>query len=61
MAETKGKASTKAKNKYNAANYERITLMVPKGKKEIIRAFAERRGESVNGFVNKAIDEAMAK
>lgn len=59
MAETQGKASTRAKNKYNAANYERIALVVPKGKKAKIKAYADSKGESINGFVNKAIDKAM--
>ncbi len=54
-----GKASTRAKNKYNAENYERISLVVPKGKKEQIKAHAESQGESLNGFVNRAIDEAI--
>ena len=54
-----GKASTRAKNKYNAANYERISLVVPKGKKEQIKSHAENQGESLNGFVNRAIDETI--
>lgn len=59
MAESQGKPSTRAKNKYNAANYERIALVVPKGKKAKIKAYADSKGESINGFVNKAIDKAM--
>lgn len=54
-----GKASTRAKNKYNAENYDRISLSVPKGKKETIKNYAESKNESLNGFVNRAIDEAM--
>lgn len=54
-----GKASTRAKNKYNAAKYERIALVVPKGKKDIIKAYAQSKGESLNSFVNKAIDNEM--
>lgn len=54
-----GKASTRAKNKYNAANYDNLRIVVPKGKKEKIKAFAESKNESLNGFVNRAIDEAM--
>ena len=61
MAENQGKPSTRAKNKYNAANYERIALVVPKGKKAKIKAYADSKGESINGFVNKAIDKAMEK
>lgn len=54
-----GKASTKAQNKYIAKAYDRINLVVEKGKKEIIKSHAESRGESVNGFINRAIDEAI--
>lgn len=54
-----GKASTRAKNKYNAANYDSLRIVVPKGKKDKIKAHAESKGESINGFVNRAIDEAM--
>lgn len=54
-----GKASTRAKNKYNAANYDSLRIVVPKGKKDQIKAYAESKNESLNGFVNRAIDEAM--
>ena len=46
-------------NRYIAKSYDRINLTVPKGKKEIIQNFAQSVGESVNGFINRAIDEAM--
>lgn len=46
-------------NRYIAKSYDRINLTVPKGKKEIIQNFAQSIGESVNGFINRAIDEAM--
>ena len=54
------KTSAAAKNKWNRANYDRIELIVPKGKKEEIKAHADARGESVNGFINRAIDEVIA-
>lgn len=59
MEETKGTPQTRAKNKYNAKAYDRIALQVKKGRKDIIKAHAENRGESLNGFINKAIDEKM--
>ena len=55
-----GKASTRAKNKYNAANYDRIALSVKKGQRDIIKAHADAMGESLNGFVNRAIDETIS-
>ena len=56
-----GKTSAASINKYIAKAYDRINLTVPKGKKEIIQAHAEARGESVNGFINRAISEAMER
>jgi uncharacterized protein (DUF1778 family) len=53
------KAQQKAVNKYMAANYDRINLTVPKGDKDIIKAHAESMGESVNGFINRAIENQM--
>lgn len=61
MADSQGTAQTRAKNKYNAKAYDRIALQVKKGRKDIIKAHAEQRGESLNGFVNRAIDEAMER
>ena len=54
-------AQRKAVAKYNAANYERIELRVEKGQKQAIKAHAESRGETLNGFVNRAIQEAVAR
>ena len=53
------KAQQNATNKWIAKAYDRINLTVPKGKKEEIQAFAEANGESVNGFINRAISETM--
>lgn len=53
------KAQQKAVNKYMATNYDRINLTVPKGRKDTIKAHAETRSESVNGFINRAIDNQM--
>lgn len=36
-------------------------IRMEKGKKEIIDSHAKRRGESVNAFINRAIDEAMER
>lgn len=54
-----GKASTKAQNKYIAKAYDRINLVVEKGKKDKIKAHASDHGESVNGFINRAIETVI--
>lgn len=55
------KTSAAAKNRYNAKAYDRIAVVVPKGQKEIIKAHAESKGESLNGFIQRAIEETMKK
>lgn len=56
-----GKASTRAQNRYIAKAYDRINLTVPKGKKDTLQEHAQAMGESVNGFINRAITEAMER
>lgn len=50
----------KYNNKYNKETYDRFSLMLPKGKKEIIQSKAKEHGESLNAYINRAIDELMA-
>ena len=57
MAVQKGKSATRAKNKYNAQNYDNIRVVVPKGQKSNIMTVAESAGDSLNGFISKAIEE----
>ena len=49
----------KASQKYKANNIKRIPLDVPKEKYETIKTAAEAAGESVNGYIKRAIDERM--
>ena len=55
------KAQQKATNKWIEKAYDRINLTVPKGQKEAIKAHAEAQGESVNGFINRAIAETIER
>lgn len=52
-------ARTKANRKYNEKAYDRLYITVDKGKKELLEAHAKTQGESLNGFVNRAINETM--
>lgn len=49
------------RNEWIAEKLDRINLTGPKGRKEIIKAHAAAHGESVNGFINRAINEAMER
>lgn len=52
-------ALKRAIKKYDQEKVDRIPMRVPKGKKEIIQAHAAQRGESINAFLNRAVDETM--
>ena len=68
-------AKKRANRKYNEKAYDRIELKVPKGKKDIIKSHAtqyqKESGEigaagyspagSVQGFINRAIDETIER
>lgn len=51
----------KASNEKYLATLDEIKIRAPKGKKDIIKAHAESKGESVNAFINRAIDETMER
>lgn len=55
------KAQQKAVAKYMKENYDVYQVRMPKGQKDIIKAHADTMGESLNGFINRAIHEAIER
>lgn len=55
------KAMDRAIKKYEAEKVERVVFRVPKGKKEVLQDYATSRGESLSGFINRAINETMER
>ena len=53
------KAQQRAVTKYMKENYDEIKIRMPKGHRETIKAAADAAGESVNGYIKRAIDERM--
>lgn len=51
--------SIKYKNNFIKESYDRINLTTPKGRKDIIKSHAEKQNESLNGFINRAINETI--
>ena len=51
--------STAYKNDFTRANYDRISIVIPKGQKQAIEAHAQSKGESVNGLVNSLLRADM--
>lgn len=59
MARTE--AENRAIQKYEREKVDRVVFRVEKGKKERIQAHAMSQGESLSAFLNRAVDEAMAR
>lgn len=51
--------ATQYKNEFIAKAYDRVNLTLPKGQKEKIKAHAESKGMSLNGYINALIEADM--
>lgn len=60
MAQT-SEAMRKAIGKYKRERIEELRVSVPKGQKETLQSHAAARKESLNGFVNRAINETITR
>ena len=60
MSEKTGKKATQYKNEYNKNAYDNLRIVVPKGRKKDIEAYAREKGVSVNGLVNDLLRECMS-
>lgn len=54
-----GKTSSAVKNRYNAKAYDQLPIRIPKGHKFTVESAAAAAGESVNGYVQRAILDRM--
>ncbi len=52
---------TSYKNDWQKNNCERISLVVKKGRKAELQAHAQNQGESLNGFISRAIDRQIER
>ena len=56
-----GKNSYESIKRYQDKVYDKTLIRLPKGQLDTVKAHAEARGESMNGFVNRAISETMER
>lgn len=58
-------ARKRANKKWNDANmkerYDRVQLVLPKGRKAELQEIAERHNQSVNAFILSLIDDALSQ
>lgn len=55
------KTRSEINNAYAKKAYDDIRLQVPKGQKEVIKEHAAARGETIGGFIKRAINEAIER
>lgn len=53
-------AQRRATNKY-LEKFDEMRVRVPAGQKKVAKAHAEAQGESLNAFINRAINETMER
>ena len=51
----------KYQNEYNKSNYDRVGIVMPKGRKDVIKKKAMAAGQSMSEYVNQAIEERMER
>ena len=54
-------AQKEATARYNKKAYDRIDVIVPKGKRQAIKDFAAAQGKSLNKFICDAIEQQMGQ
>ena len=54
-------AQKKSAKKWDAVNLDRLSIALPKGSREAIKAHAATLGESANAFIKRAIDNQIAQ
>lgn len=54
-------ARQRATAKYEAKKYDKTLLRLEKGRLDEVKAHAVQHGESLNGFVTRAIDETIKR
>lgn len=54
-------AQKRSAKKWDAANLDRVSIAIPKGRKEVIKAAAVAAGESMNQYIITAVDERIER
>lgn len=54
-------AVKQSNKKWDAANLDRVSIAMPKGKKDDVKAAATAAGESMNQYIINAVDQRMER
>jgi predicted HicB family RNase H-like nuclease len=58
---TVSKAQQKATAKYKKSNYDRMEILLSKGRKTDLQDHATKAGQSLNAYVVQAVDERIER
>lgn len=61
IAKINRKSRNIAAARRNIANYDRFDLLLERGKKQELKDYAESRGETLSGFIRRAIQETLER
>ena len=61
MAQKYTEARKEGNRKWDAANLDRISIALPKGKKDDVKAAAVAVGESMNQYIINAVEQRMER
>lgn len=61
MAQKYTEARKEGNRKWDAANLDRISIALPKGKKDDVKAAATAVGESMNQYIINAVEQRMER
>lgn len=61
MAQKYTEARRDGNRRWDAANLDRLSIALPKGSREAIKAAADRAGQSTNAYIKQAVDERMER
>lgn len=61
ISEARKRANKKWNDAHMKERYDRVQLVLPKGRKEDLQAIAERHGQSVNAFMISLLDAALER
>ena len=50
-----------ANRAWDSKNLDRLSIAIPRGQREVVKAHAEKMGESVNKFIQRAIAETIKR
>lgn len=61
MARKEVKDTYNYNNDFNKTNYDRISLMLPKGSRDVLKEVAENEGIKVNALIRRAIERELER